>query len=211
MLIEEFKKAKLNKKAFAVKKYFPTSITWQDALNFIYAQSVEDNEDLKMQKRDRHRDVDVFGNILTQHPFWLAPQTGLVWKHFVELKDFITKINKEFNIEADFTDCNFYKHWDSRSCTCDALWHSEGIKVSLSDKFVPKHSDPWDAIYFQIIGKSFWRITDPDDNSEIYELDEGDILFFPIETSHEVWSEGPRMGLLVNAESGKDIANYIGL
>jgi quercetin dioxygenase-like cupin family protein len=51
----------------------------------------------------------------------------------------------------------------------------------------------------------------PTGSSEVYELDEGDILFFPIETSHEVWSEGPRTGLLVNADSQKDLAKYIGL
>lgn len=211
MLIEDIKKAKVSKKAFLAKDYFPTSINWQDTLNFIYAQVLEENEDLKLQKRDRHRDVDVFGNVLTQHPFWLAPQTGLVWNHFPEIKDFLIKLNRDFNIEADFSDCNFYKHWDSRSCNCEALWHSEGVKVSLGDKFVPAHSDPWDAFYFQIIGKSFWRITDPEGDAVVYELDEGDILFFPIETSHEVWSEGPRMGLLVNADSQKDIAKYLGL
>lgn len=210
-LLEQLRFAKINKKAFMVKEYFPTSINWWDALNFIYQQTQEDNDELKEQKRDRHRDVDVFGNVLTQHPFWLAPQTGLVWNHFKEIKNFLIKINSDCGIDADFTDCNFYKHWDSRNCSCDALWHSEGIKVSLGDKFVPSHSDPWDAFYFQIIGKSFWRITDPTGSSEVYELDEGDILFFPIETSHEVWSEGPRTGLLVNADSQKDLAKYIGL
>lgn len=205
--IEEIKKAKADSRGVLLKDYFPIKIDWQRALDFIYSQSIEDNDELVEKKRDRHRNVDVFGNILTQHPFWLAPQTGMVWDHFPEVKEFMTKLNSDFNSDTNFEDCNFYKHWDARACSCKSLWHSEGIKVSLSNKFVPSHSDPWDAMYFQIIGKSFWKIIGTE--SVTYELDEGDVLFFPKQTSHEVWSEGPRMGLLINSIKENDIENVL--
>ena len=201
--IKEIKKAKAESTGLLLKNYFPIKIDWQRTLDFIYSQATQENKELFETKRDVERNVEVFGNVLTQHPFWLAPQTGLVWKDFPEIKEFIKKLNLDFNSSVNFEDCDFYKHWDLRSCSCKSLWHSEGIKVSLSNKFVPGHSDPWEAMYLQITGKSFWRIKGSD--STVYELDEGDLLYFPKQTSHEVWSEGPRMGLLVNAIIHNDI------
>ena len=194
--LKEFDKAINSSSAILLKKYFPTSITWQNILDFVYNQSLIKNEELE-KKKNPDSMIDVFGNILTLQPFWLAPQTGNVWKDFPEIKDFIIKINKDSENEENFEHCNFYQHWDARNCTCESIWHSEGIKVSFSEKLIGNHSDPWDACYLQIIGKSFWRITGTD--SVVYELDEGDVLFFPKNTSHEVWSEGPRAGMLVSS------------
>ena len=195
-LLNIFDESIKNSSAVLLKNYFPNSINWQNTLDFIYKQSVIKNPDLKKKKNPQSL-IDVVGNILTLYPFWLAPQTGNVWDDFPEIKDFIIKLNKDCGNEEDINGCSFYKKWDARECTCKSIWHSEGVKVSLSEKFIGDHSDPWDACYLQIIGKSFWKITGSD--SATYELNEGDLLFFPKATSHEVWSEGPRMGLLVSS------------
>jgi len=205
-LYEKFKYAKSNKEAIFLKQYFNIDVSWDRILKFLYDQSLKDN--LKLIEKDRNLDngVDVFGNVLLQRPLWMAPQTGLVWQQnqFPEIKEFLKKLNLDFGNDKDFENCNSYKHWDSRSCDCDSLWHSEGIKISLSNKVVGVHSDPWDACYFQIKGNSYWKITGND--SIEYKLEEGDVLFFPKETGHEVWSDGPRMGLLLYLSSQKDIA-----
>ena len=113
------------------------------------------------------------------------------------LKKFIYKLNEDFGCIKSFEDCTFYKHWKDRPCNCEGIWHSEGFRISLANRFVSEHSDPWDACYLQVIGKSFWKIK----GKEIvqYELNPGDILFFPKESTHEVWSEGPRVGILLGA------------
>jgi hypothetical protein len=204
-LVEDFKIAKKEKRAIFLKKYFPTEINWERILWFLYNQSLIDNIKLIEKDRDLASGVDVFGNVLLQRPLWMAPQTGMVWdeNNFPEIKLFLEKLNSDFENSENFKNCNSYKHWDTRSCDCNSIWHSEGIKISLSNKFVGTHSDPWDACYFQIKGNSYWKITGYD--SVEYKLEEGDILLFPKETSHEVWSDGPRMGLLLYSSSEKDV------
>ena len=206
MIIEDFKKAKMDGFALFYKHYFKADISWERILNFLYKQSLKDNLDLIKKDRNLETGVDVFGNVLLQRPLWLAPQTGKVWEEndFPEIKTFLNKLNSDFDNKEDFENCNSYKNWDTRSCDCNSLWHSEGIKISLSNKFVGSHSDPWDACYLQIKGESYWKITGKD--SVEYKLEEGDLLFFPKETAHEVWSEGPRMGLLVYSAADKSIA-----
>jgi hypothetical protein len=202
--MNKFKESIDNSSAVLLKKYFLTSISWQDILNFLYEQSLIKNEDLEV-KKDPNALVDVFGNILTMQPFWFAPQTGKVWEDFVELKDFLIKLNKDFDVDPKFEECSFYQHWDDRPCNCNSIWHSEGIKVSLSNKYIFEHSDPWHACYLQILGESFWKING--EKSVTYKLEEGDLLFFPKNTSHEVWSEGPRAGMLISADK-KRIFNF---
>lgn len=198
-LKKQFEIAKINKEAIFLKNYFKFEVSWDRILQFLYNQSINENLQLIEKDRDLARGVDVFGNVLLQRPLWMAPQTGLVWGKgdFPEIKEFLKKLNLDFNNEENFENCNSYNNWDTRNCDCKSIWHSEGIKISLSNKFVGDHIDPWDACYFQIKGKSYWKITGS--QSTEYELNEGDILFFPKTTSHEVWSDSPRTGLLLYA------------
>jgi hypothetical protein len=207
-LLLKFQEAAIKEEAVFIKDYFKTTFTWQNVLDFVYSQTTNKNVDLEEKKRDRHSNVDVFGNILTQHPFWMAPQTGYVWEEFPEIKDFLIKLNTETDQGYDFEDCDYYKEWDARACTCDSLWHSEGIKVSLGEKVVGVHSDPWPACYLQSIGKSFWEIKGKD-SKNVYELEEGDLLYFPKNTTHRVWATGPRTGFLINADRNKEIAKTL--
>lgn len=201
-LFESFKEAKQNKNAIIIKNYFDINMPWESILNFIYNQACIDNEKtLEEEKAKKHAGTVVSGNLTVTAPLWITPQTGKVWEDFPILKDFIYKLNKDFNSTANFEDCTFYKHWVDRPCNCDSIWHSEGFRISLANRFVSEHSDPWDGCYFQIIGKSFWRIKGSEEVE--YELNSGDILLFPKETTHEVWSEGPRVGILLGALGGK--------
>jgi len=204
-LLSKFKEAALKEEAVLIKDYFKTNFTWQDVLDFIYDQTCQNNKELELKSINPETGVDVFGNILTQRLLWMAPQTGLVWEHFSEIKDFLTKINDESGFSQDFADCNYYKHWDKRTCSCESLWHTEGIKVSLGEKFVGEHSDPWPACYLQSIGTSFWEIKGKD-STTVYELNSGDLLFFPKNTTHKVWATGPRVGFLINANIDNAIA-----
>jgi hypothetical protein len=204
-ILSRFKEAAVEEEAVFIENYFKTTFTWQNALDFIYKQTIDRNLDLEEKVRNQDDTVHVNGNILIQHPFWLAPQTGLVWEEFPEIKDFLHKINLESEYDHDFSNCEYYKHWESRACSCNALWHSEGIKVSLGKKAINEHSDPWPACYLQSIGTSFWEIKEKK-SRKTYELKEGDLLFFPKKTTHRVWATGPRVGFLINADVNKPIA-----
>ena len=207
-ILSRFKQAAVEEEAVFIENYFKTTFTWQNALDFIYKQTIDRNLDLEEKVRNQDDSVHVNGNVLTQYPLWLAPQTGLVWEEFPEIKDFLHKINLESEYDYDFLNCDYYKEWDARNCSCNALWHSEGIKVSLGEKTVNEHSDPWPACYLQSIGTSFWEIKGKN-STKIYELKEGDLLFFPKKTTHRVWAKGPRVGFLINADRNKPIAEEL--
>lgn len=195
-ILDSFIEAKKNKHAVILKDYFKIKTDWQEILNYVYEQSSVDNDEShEKEKEARHIGSRFYGNLLVIDPLWIAPQTGEIWQGIPELKDFLVKINQDSGSDESFEDCKFYKHWHIRPCTCESIWHSEGFRISLSNRFVSAHNDPWDAVYLQIVGKSFWKIVGSD--TQEYELNEGDLLFFPKETSHEVWSEGPRVGILV--------------
>lgn len=195
-ILNSFKEAKKNKHAVHLKDYFKINTNWQEILDYVYKQSSVDNDHkLEKEKSSRHSGASFFGNLMVLPPLWIAPQTGKVWDGLTDLKDFLYKINNDCGFEGNFEDCAFYKHWVERPCTCDSAWHSEGFRVSLGNRYVKEHSDPWDAVYLQIVGRSFWKIIGSETNE--YVLEEGDLLFFPKETTHEVWSEGPRVGILV--------------
>jgi hypothetical protein len=201
-ILKSFIKAKEERTSVILKDYFKVNTDWQQILNYVYEQSSMDNEEShEKQKEDRHMGSRFHGNLLVLDPLWIAPQNAEVWAGIPQLKDFLVKINKDSGSGESFEDCKFYKHWDIRPCTCNSIWHSEGFRISLSNRFVKEHSDPWDAVYLQIVGKSFWKIVGSD--TQVYELNEGDLLFFPKETSHEVWSEGPRVGILVGDILGR--------
>jgi quercetin dioxygenase-like cupin family protein len=59
---------------------------------------------------------------------------------------------------------------------------------------VSPHRDAHDASYLQILGQSFWKL-----GEETIILNPGDIVFLSKEITHEVWGEGPRMGVLLMA------------
>ena len=50
--MNRFEEAIDNSSALLLKKYFLTSINWQDVLNFLYEQSLIKNEKLEQKKMD---------------------------------------------------------------------------------------------------------------------------------------------------------------
>jgi hypothetical protein len=67
-LISTFKEAALAEEAVFIQNYFKTEFTWQNVLDFVYQQTTDKNIELEEKKRDRHSNVDVFGNIFNSAP-----------------------------------------------------------------------------------------------------------------------------------------------
>jgi hypothetical protein len=205
-LLDEFKEAKSNKSVIVKRSYFPATISWEDVLTFVYNQtSIEDineqNKKFFTQIVPDHNLINtVHGNIAIQDPLWIKSVTGKVWEELSELKDFLYKLNNDFKNDSNFEECSYYGGTFSRNCNCDSIWHSDGIVVSLAVKHISEHRDVFDAGYVQLIGKSFWKI----DGLEDVVLEPGDLLLLPNELTHEVWGEGPRVGVLLDKR--KDIS-----
>jgi hypothetical protein len=208
-LVEEFKKAKQDGKVIVKKSYITELPNWDSVLTFVYKQtSIEEYEDenKKMFQNISNNGMivnTVHGNIVIQDPLWIKSITGKIVEDVSELKDFIVKINKDFGINLDFQKCLSYKKPLVGRCTCNSVWHADGLVVSLAVKHISDHKDIFDAGYIQLIGKSFWKING--DEKNIITLNPGDLLLLPNELNHEVWGEGPRAGVLLN-KKGKSNA-----
>ena len=183
------KEAKEKKEGVVFKKYQIPKITWEDMMKYIYKESTISNSYLeeKVKKFGNHIVLDSIGNIQIQERFWLAPQTHDLFDQFDDVSELLYKLNNS----VDNRECGYYRK-EQHSCSSD--WHPQGIRMSLSDRLVSDHHDPHDIFYWQILGTSFWKI----DNDITYKLEPGDMLYLPLENSHEVWCDGPRAGLLID-------------
>lgn len=188
-MFEIIKEAKENKHAVVFEKYQIPEITWEDMMKYIYKESTLENTELeeKVNKVSNHAALDYIGNIQIQERFWLAPQTNNLFDDFKGVSELIYKLNNS----VDNKDCAYYK---KQRHNCDSDWHFQGIRMSLSDRLVSDHHDPHDIFYWQILGTSFWKV----DNEITYTLEPGDMLYLPLENSHQVWCDGPRAGLLID-------------
>ncbi len=188
-MFDLIKEAKINSHGLVFEQYQIPEITWEDIMKFIYKESTKDNENLKkrVDSVNNHRALDYIGNIQIQEKFWLAPQTHNIFNDFNGVSELLHKLNNGI----DNRNCGYYKE---QQHDCNSDWHFQGIRMSLSDRLVSDHHDPHDIFYWQIVGTSFWKI----DGGITYELKPGDMLYLPLENSHEVWCDGPRAGLLID-------------
>ena len=188
-MLESIKEAKNNKHGIVFEQYQIPEITWEDVLNHIYKESTIDNPNLreKVENVKNLNALDSIGNIQIQEKFWLAPQTHNIFDEFKGVSELLYKLNGS----KENKDCGYY---NKTSHDCDLDWHYQGVRISLSNRFVTDHHDPHDIFYWQIVGTSYWRV----DDKITYKLNPGDLLYLPLENSHAVWCDGPRAGLLID-------------
>ena len=191
-MFDLIKEAKENKHGVVFEKYQMPEITWEDILLFLYKESTATGEmsknlENKVEQIANPGDFNSIGNVQIQAKFWLAPQTNRLFEEFDGVTDLLYKLNQS----KENKECAYYKN---RYHDCELDWHYQGIRMSLSNRLVPDHHDPHDIFYWQIVGTSFWKI----DGGMTYTLNPGDLLYLPLENSHEVWCDGPRAGLLID-------------
>jgi hypothetical protein len=161
-----------------IKNYFKTDINWDRALELLY----------------KHGDNSQSGfNVL-----WFKIKNRKIFNEMPELKIFCDNINKDFDSYFD-ENCKFNDNWLNGRCTCGGLWHMDGPVISLAHQTMSAHKDLTDTCYLQVLGKSFWKLN----GQETVILGPGDILFVSKEITHEVWGEGPRLGILMVSKWAK--------
>jgi hypothetical protein len=188
-MLESIKEAKNNKHGIVFEQYQMPEITWEDVVNNIYKESTIDNPDLreKVKSMQNLNFLDSLGNIQIQDKFWLAPQNNNIFDDFKGVSELLYKLNGS----KENRECGYYS---KTSHDCELDWHYQGVRISLSNRFVTDHHDPHDIFYWQMVGTSYWRI----DDKITYKLNPGDLLYLPLENSHAVWCDGPRAGLLID-------------
>ena len=154
-----------------IENYFKVNTNWQEALNLLYKNSKESQQ---------RPDV-----------LWFKVKNRRIFDDLPDLRDFYKKINQDFESEF-YEQCPYYDDWFSGRCRCKGIWHIDGPVISLDNETVSPHKDVSDAAYLQILGQSFWKL----DGKETIILNPGDLLLISNKITHEVWGEGPRMGIL---------------
>jgi hypothetical protein len=154
-----------------LRDYFQIKTDWQTTLNLLYKNSEKAQESTTL---------------------WFKIKNRKIFSDMPDLKTFCEKLNQDFNSEF-FEGCEFNDNWYSGTCNCSGIWHIDGPVISLSPEHMDKHKDIMDVAYVQVLGKSFWKLNDQD----TVVLNPSDVLLLPKTTSHEVWGEGPRLGILL--------------
>lgn len=191
-MFELIKEAKKNNKAIVFEKYMMPTIKWDDVMTFLYKESVASGDlskdlEQRVKRNNNPGDFNAIGNVQIQCKFWLSPQSHDIFDDFNDVSELLYGLNKS----KDNRECAYYNNMGH---TCDSDWHFQGIRISLSNRLVSDHHDPHDIFYWQILGTSFWKVN----NDITYTLYPGDLLYLPQESSHEVWCDGPRAGLLID-------------
>lgn len=156
-----------------IKDYFPIKTNWEEAVNLLYKNAEG-----------------------SQRPetLWFKIKNRRLFDDMPDLKPFFEKINKDSGSKY-YDECTYYDEWLAGLCNCDGIWHVDGPVISLDNGVVSPHKDVHDAAYLQILGQSFWKLG----GEETIALNPGDLLFLSNEITHEVWGQGPRMGILLMA------------
>lgn len=163
------------------KDYFKINTNWEDALNLLYKNSK--------------------GSQAKPDVLWFKIKNRKIFNEMPDLKPFFEKLNKEFDSEY-YEDCEFYNNWETGICNCKSQWHMDGLVISLDSGTVGTHKDVLNAGYIQILGQSFWRL---DGEKKPFTLNPGDVVLISNKITHEVWGEGPRMGMLLFTGVGSKV------
>lgn len=153
-----------------IENYFKVNTNWDQAVNLLYKNSEGQRPDT----------------------LWFKIKNRRLFDDLPDLKPFFEKLNKDSGSEY-YDECTYYDNWQSGLCNCKGIWHIDGPVISLDNGTVSPHKDVMDSAYIQILGDSFWRL----DGKDTRVLNPGDIIFVSKDITHEVWGEGPRMGILL--------------
>ena len=163
-------KAKQENSILHFKNFQTPDITWEDVLTFIYKESFK-------------------------NPRWdngyLVSYNHNLFPSFNGVSELMDKVNGF----TDSKNCQYYfQEALQANCSCNGLWHIQALRFSIGMHDVKRHKDPNDVLYWQILGKSYWKIN----GDKTYELEPGDLFYFNQNDDHEVFQDGPRAGIIID-------------
>ena len=186
VMIEMFKEAKMNNQILHIENFKQPEITWEDAVNFVYKETEKQNWKLEQDFKDSHRQV--IGNVLLDTGAYFLPQRNDLHNVFKGVSEFMSTVNDGSN-----DDCLAYYDQEN-GCSCDKVWHIQGLRFCIGKRPVFDHLDPSDVLYWQLLGSSYWTMN----NDKVYKLNPGDLFYFSKINSHAVHQDEPRVGIIIN-------------
>ena len=166
MNYDQIQLAKINKQPILFKGVFPNIITWQQVIDHFNYALKQNNEGV------RNNIHETFGQAhFWSHYTWTLDNAEL--QH-----DGIADILKVLDPLLD----NNFK-------TAFAI-----VSLTTMEPSIGRHSDPYDVFYLQGIGSVDWHL-EVGMEEIVYTLNNGDLLFIPANTTHEVKSNTARVGI----------------
>ncbi len=186
---EIWQNAKLNKEILHFKNFQVPEMTWEEVLKFVYDLSLINSEEI-IKRGQRSENVQVIGSVICNKGYFLFDENNL-FDRFSGITELMTKIN-----DGDSgKECMAYTEGGRGKCNCNAYWHMQALRFSITNHTISDHNDPNDVLYWQVLGTSKWIMN----NKEEYILSPGDLLYFNQEDSHKVLQDGPRAGIIIDA------------
>lgn len=184
-MLEIWEKAKKNNEILYFKNFQKPEVTWDDVLQYVYDQSCSGNTNIT-EEEEKSGGV-LKGNILFYGLYFFIRHNNL-FPIFKGVKELMSKVNGGNSGE----NCSYY---NNQQCNCDVMWHIQALRFSIDNHTVSDHNDPNDVLYWQLLGRSYWKMN----NDVTYELEPGDLLYFNQSDSHQVFQDGPRSGIIIDA------------
>jgi hypothetical protein len=179
-----------NKTGFSIKNFFNCSADWEFIVKLIHSESQIPNDGLKeavaASVLKSGIDEKVHGSVLVVE--------GLYYSiGFTGQDKPIESLQEVDNIISGLSE------------TMLIGIGGKALKVSIGPKMVEFHEDQWGALVCQITGKSTWGLKYPSTSYEEYfDLEPGDLLYFPKGMLHSVKSHSPRSSVIIPVEMLQD-------
>jgi mannose-6-phosphate isomerase-like protein (cupin superfamily) len=188
-MIDIWENAKKEQKILYFKNFQEPEVTWENVLNYAYNLSLIQDISLydRIPKNTEAPSMLVQGSVLFNFGYLLFNHNNL-FDTFHGIKDFMTKVNGGISGIG----CQYYI--DRTRCTCKSYWHMQALRFSMTNHEVSDHNDPYDVLYWQLLGTSRWIMN----KDKEYLLEPGDVLYFNQEDSHQVLQDGPRAGIIID-------------
>lgn len=163
-------------KNFVDSRFIPS---WDELLNCIY------NECEKESKNKINEDLEtLIGNVIFRQPLFMTTNLdqNSSEKYFPKIYNFINEVANNHDIQLTFV----------------------GPKISIGPFTVGSHVDNWPGFSLQAQGKTRWTFSDARLGSleekyvEVFDAEQGDLLFFPKGLFHEVKVNSPRASMQFN-------------
>ena len=175
---KEILEAKANNRAYFHPNFFSDVPTWDDFLNCIFQEvQIENPELAKNMLYGKDVDERLVGNVIITENVYFSPQITDASKYFKTINQILNHFHDEYRIKLGVS----------------------GPKVSVGPRHVAAHSDKWDAFSLQCQGTTVWTIAHKETGyKEEFNMKPGDFLFFPQQTTHELYCNEPRAGIIFN-------------
>lgn len=180
-----------NEPAVHLENFHKVDVTWDDVVRFLYKEATTPSRFKPNPQEQESHPAEIVNNLKIQRGLYVIPQARDLQRHFTGVPELMNRVNgNEIS-----NDCPYYDgDYNQFVCTCNSLWHIQGLRFSLGGNVINHHKDPCDVLYWQMLGSSYWTINEEKE----YKLNPGDLFFVSKNATHGIRQDEPRVAILID-------------